>query len=82
MKNTIARASKALKEEISLTLMVISFLLIVGAGVLQVLKKVESTGPFMELFLTTCGLYFGRSWVKQSAKTKEKTAVSAETEEL
>ena len=81
MKNSLARASKALKEEISLTLMVISFLLIVGVGILQVLKKVESTGPFMELFLTCCGLYFGRKWVK-SAKTEEKTAKTAETEEL
>ena len=81
MKNTITKGARALKQEISLTLMVLSFLLIVGVGILQVLKKVESTGPFKELFLTCCGLYFGRKWVK-STKTEEKTAKTAETEEL
>lgn len=81
MKNSIIKGAKAIKAEISLTLMVLSFLLIVGTGICQVLKKIDSTGPFMELFLTCCGLYFGRSWVKQGAKTKEKEAETAETED-
>ena len=80
MKNTILKASKAIKAEISLTLMAISYVLIVGTGILQVLKKVDSTGPFMELFLTCCGLYFGRSWVKKDIKTKA-DAEKEETEE-
>lgn len=70
LKKVAISSAKAMKDEISLTLLVISFLLIVGTGILQVFKKVDSTGPFMELFLTCGGLYFGRSWVKQIDKNK------------
>jgi hypothetical protein len=51
----------------------------VASGVLQVFEKVKSTGPFMELFLTCCGLYFGRQWVKKDIKIKAEA--EKETEE-
>lgn len=71
IKKVAISSAKAMKDEISLTLLIISFLLITGTGLLQVFKKIDSTGPFMELFLTCGGLYFGRRWVKQMDKNKE-----------
>ncbi len=71
MKKQIVSSAKAIKEEISLSLLIVSFILIMVTGILQVFKRVDSTGPFMNLFLTCGGLYFGRSWVKQTANNKE-----------
>ncbi len=69
----ILSGAKAIKDEISVTLLIVSFVLICGVGLLEVFEKVKSTGPFMELFLTCGGLYFGRKLVKsKSIKTTEK----------
>ena len=40
--------------------MMISFLAVVIASGAMVLGKVDSTGPLLELFYATAGLYFGR----------------------
>ncbi len=63
-KELIVKSASAIKKEISFSLLVVSFVLIVCAGILQVFDLVRNTGPFMELFLTCVGLYFGRSYVK------------------
>lgn len=59
------------KTEISVTLLIVSFILIMVTGILQVFKRVDTTGPFMELFLTCCGLVFGHSWIKSQSKDKD-----------
>lgn len=84
IKKTVISSAKAMKEEISMTLMVISFFLIVLAGGLEIFEKTKSTGPFMELFGTCCGLYFGRTGVKAYVEYKKdkKKADTAKTEEL
>ena len=45
---------------VSLTLLSISFLVLLGVGFAEVLGFVKSTGPFTELFYSTCALYFSR----------------------
>lgn len=47
-------------KSVSLTLMMASFTILVGVGLAQSLGKLDSTGPFLELFFTTTALYFGR----------------------
>lgn len=45
---------------VSLTLMVVSFSLLVLAGSLEVFEVTKGTGPFMELCISAFALYFGR----------------------
>ena len=52
---------KIKKPSVSLSLLSISFVVTVIAGLLQVLGLTESTSIFVELTLTTAGLYFGRN---------------------
>lgn len=47
-------------KSVSLTLMMASFTILVGVGLAQSLEKLQSIGPFLELFFTTTALYFGR----------------------
>ena len=50
-----------LKEpSISLTLMLISFTLVVTGCILEMLGKVKGISSLPELFYATAGLYFGR----------------------
>lgn len=51
---------KTEEKSVSLTLLVCSFILLVLVGVMQVLNKVTTTGPFAELFYSATALYFGR----------------------
>lgn len=64
IKKAAIASTKAVKNNLSFSLTVVSFLLISGAGVLQIFDKVKTAGPFMELFMTCAGLYLGRSYVK------------------
>lgn len=48
------------QPSVSLTLMLVSFVVLLVIGVLDICSVVKSTGIFLELFLTTVGLYFGR----------------------
>jgi len=45
---------------VSLTLLLISLVLVIGFGTAQVLNKVQTMGPFTELFYSAVALYFGR----------------------
>lgn len=49
-------------ESVSLTMLVIAFVLIITGGILQIFKIVESTSILMEVFVTCCALYFGRNF--------------------
>ncbi len=67
----IEKTARAFKRNTSFSLLLISFVLLVVCGVLQVADRVKSVGPFMELFLTCGGLYFGRSFIKSRVDSKE-----------
>ncbi len=47
-------------KSVSLTLMIISFAILSILGILQCFSVIKDIGPFMELFITTVSLYFGR----------------------
>jgi hypothetical protein len=51
---------KTKEESVSLTLLIISVIALIVAGVCQVSGVVETTGPFLEFFGINAGLYFGR----------------------
>ncbi len=51
---------KSKQKSVSLTLVIISFILVVSAAGFQVAGKVDNVSVFFEMFLTTSGLYFGR----------------------
>ena len=51
---------KTEKESISLTLMLVSFVILVVLSTLKALEHVNSVGAFQELFYATAALYFGR----------------------
>lgn len=48
------------EKSVSLSLLMITFFLIVLAGGLEIAGVIKSTGVFLELFMTNAGLYFGR----------------------
>lgn len=48
------------KPSVSLTLMLVSFILLVILSTLKALEHVNSVGAFQELFYATAALYFGR----------------------
>ena len=45
---------------VSLTIMVVSILILVITGILQIFDLVKTTGPFMEFTYSSMALYFGR----------------------
>lgn len=45
---------------VSLTFLVISFVLLVGFSTANVLEYAKDPGPFLELFYACAALYFGR----------------------
>jgi hypothetical protein len=45
---------------VSLTILVVTFLLVAGATVLHMLGKVSHTSAVVELFYSAAALYFGR----------------------
>lgn len=55
-------------KSVSLTLLIISFMVLVVVGLLDVFRVVESVGVFLELFLSTGALYFGRTMVFNNKK--------------
>lgn len=61
------------KSSISKLLLAISFLLVVGSGLAQIMGKVKDVGVFFELFCACAGLYFGRQLniSKDDTKIKE-----------
>ena len=77
----IKQTATAIKQEISFTLMVLSFGFITLVGFLEVFEKVKSTGPFMELFGTCCGLYFGRTGVKAYVAYQKNKKIEEKKEE-
>jgi positive regulator of sigma E activity len=48
------------KPSVSLTLLVVSVILFVGLGILDVLGKIKGIGVFSEFMFTAVALYFGR----------------------
>jgi len=48
------------KKSVSLTFVVITFVLVTGFSVGVAINKVEGIGPLMELFYACSALYFGR----------------------
>lgn len=48
------------QPSVSLSMMALAFVLLIGANIMLILGKSSSTGEFMELFVTTTILYFGR----------------------
>ena len=47
-------------ESVSLTILVSSLLVLTVLGLAQVLGKINTLGPFAELFYSALALYFGR----------------------
>lgn len=45
---------------VSLTIMIVSLGLLIGAGIGQLLGKFDSVGPFVEIYVTNAMLYYGR----------------------
>lgn len=63
---------KTKEPSISLTMVVVmGVLCIIGAG-LEMSGVVKSTSILMELFLTSCGLYFGRKFTGSKGQILEK----------
>lgn len=58
------------EESVSLTLLLITYSLLIVSGVLQIFKVVDDVSIFDTLFLTCSGLYWGRR-IKLSKDTKE-----------
>lgn len=48
------------KRSVSLTFATITFIAVLVSGTLEILEKVKSTGPFLELFYGTLGMYITR----------------------
>jgi hypothetical protein len=51
---------KTKEESVSLTLAIFCTFLLTGAGIAQVLGKINTLGPFVEMFFSSWALYFGR----------------------
>lgn len=63
---------KSKEESVSLTLVVIAGILcVIGAG-LEMSGIVKSTSILMELYLSSCGLYFGRKFTGSKGQILEK----------
>lgn len=61
---------KTKEKSVSFTMLVIALISLVSAGILQVMGKTDTTGPFAELLYTSTALYFGRR-LKVSGKDYE-----------
>lgn len=48
------------KPSVSLTMGIVASFILIVVGILQVAGKVNSTGPFTEMFWGSWALYFGR----------------------
>lgn len=48
------------KESVTLTFMVVSYILVTGFSVAVALEQSKTAGPLMELFYACAALYFGR----------------------
>jgi uncharacterized membrane protein (UPF0136 family) len=48
------------KPSVSLTMGIVSSLILITAGILQIAGKTSGIGPFMEMFWGSWALYFGR----------------------
>jgi hypothetical protein len=59
------------KKSVSLTLMMLSFLLMVIGSVLVTFGKMEDLTAFTTLFLTCSGLYFGRRNINLNKQSGE-----------
>jgi len=71
---------KTNKESVSLTLMLVSFVILVVLSTLKAMESVSNVGAFQELFYATAALYFGRRvsvnnklFSSTSTKKKRKT---------
>lgn len=62
------------KPSVSLTLLIISFLLVIGAVILEVLGKIDTTSISAEIFFGCAATYFGRriSFNKLKIENKDK----------
>lgn len=47
-------------KSVSLTMLMLSGVLIITFGILQIFGKVQSVGPFDNMFWSSAALYFGR----------------------
>jgi len=54
------RDPKNRKRSVSLSLLAVSFVLVVGASTAQMLGLIENTGLAAEIFYSCCATYFGR----------------------
>ena len=55
------------KQSVTLTLMIISFILLVAGVIAMIFGKIDSIGPLLELYVTNTVLYYGR---RAKLKTK------------
>jgi len=60
------------EPSVSLTMVVINGVICLIAAGLEMSKVIESTSILMELYLTACGLYFGRKFTGSQGQTLEK----------
>ncbi len=51
---------KGEQKSVSVTILIVSFTLLVILGILQCFNVIKDTGPFMELFIVAVSLYYGR----------------------
>lgn len=58
---------------VSLTMMLISFVLVLVCAGLDMAGKVKSTSIILEVFWGTCGLYFGRKFTNKSGSNIDTT---------
>lgn len=57
---------KTKESSVSLTLMVISFVVLLVASTLHIAQLTDNTSSLTELFYATAGLYFGRKFQGKS----------------
>ena len=62
---------KTKDKSVSLTLMVVSFVVLLGASTLHLSHITENTSSLLELFYATAGLYLGRKFTGKSGNDIE-----------
>lgn len=60
---------KTKEKSVTLTLLFLSFLLVIGAIICQIIGKVDSTSVSLELFYACLANYFGRKFDFKRVKT-------------
>lgn len=71
---------KTKEKSVSLTLMIVSFVVLLIASTLHISQFTDNTSSLLELFYATAGLYLGRKFTGKSGNDIEAKVEKVETE--